>query len=122
MCEDIKKVQTQKKTLTPTDKISNTYRLIKNDYQNPWRNANTTTYKRPNKILETKINKKGKKFAKQAYILDKIGMNGSGNFFVTLKDHKEKFINDPTARLINSSKKEMGRIKKHIFDQSIRIS
>ena len=34
ICEDMKKVQKSKKTLTPTDKTSNMYRLNKNDYQN----------------------------------------------------------------------------------------
>ena len=32
--EDMKQVQTSKKTLTPADKTSNMYRLHKNDYQN----------------------------------------------------------------------------------------
>ena len=43
-------------------------------------------------MIGAKINK-GIKFAKQADILDKIEMNGTGNSFVTLKDHKEKFMN-----------------------------
>ena len=34
-------------------------------------------------------------------------MNVSGNSFVTLKDHKENFMNDPTTRLMNLSKNEI---------------
>ena len=41
--EDMKQVQTLKKTLTPADKTSNMYRLDKNDYQNLFRNAITTS-------------------------------------------------------------------------------
>ena len=36
---------------------------------------------------------------------------------VTLKDHKDNFMNRPTTRLINPSKNEAGRISKHILDQ-----
>ena len=93
------------------------YRLHKNDYQNLLRNAITTSYKKANKNIGTKINKEGIKFAKQANILDKIEINGTGNSFITLKDHKENFTNHPTTRLINPSKNEIGRISKHILDQ-----
>ena len=81
------------------------------------RNAITTSYIKANKNIGTKINKEGIKFAKQANILDKIEINGTGNSFITLKDHKENFTNHPTRRLINPSKNEIGRISKHILDQ-----
>ena len=93
------------------------YRLNKNDYQNLLKNAITASYKKANKNIGTKINKEGIKFAKQADILDKIEINGTGNSFVTLKDHKENFTNHPTTRLTNPSKNEKGRISKHILDQ-----
>ena len=115
--EDMKQVQTSKKTLTPADKTSNMYRLHKNDYQNLLRNAITTSYKKANKNIGTKINKEGIKFAKQANMLDKIEINSTGNSFITLKDHKENFTNHSTTRLINPSKNEIGRISKHILDQ-----
>ena len=85
----------------------NVYRLNKNDYQNLLKNAITTTYKKANKNIGTKINKEGIKFSKQAGILDKIEINGTGNYFVSLKDHKENFTNHPTTRLIIPSKNEI---------------
>ena len=114
--EDMKQVQASKETLTPAGKTSNTYRLLKNDYQNLVRNAITTSYKKANNNSGTKINKEGIKFVKQANILDKIEVNGTGNSFITLKDHKENFTNHPTTRLINPSKNEI-RISKLILDQ-----
>ena len=115
--EDMKQLQTSNETLTPADKTSNMYRLNKNNYQNLLRNAITTTYKKANKNTGTKINKEGIKFAKHADILDKIEINGTGNSFVTLKDHKKNFTNHPTTRLINPSKNEIGRISKHILEK-----
>ena len=32
-----------------------------------------------------------------------------------MKDHKENFLNQPTARLLNPAKNEIGRISKHIL-------
>ena len=100
----MKKVQNSKKTLTPADKTFNMYRLHENDYQNLRRNAITTSYKKANKSIGRKIIKKGIKFAKQANILDTIGINGTGNSFITLKGREENFTKHPTTRLINPSR------------------
>ena len=35
---------------------------------------------------------------------------------ITLKDHKENFVNNPRTRLINPAKNEIGRISKAILD------
>ena len=42
--------------------------------------------------------------------------NGENNNFITLGDHKENFINNPTVRPINPAKKELGHISKAILD------
>ena len=44
-------------------------------------------------------------------------MNGIGNSFVTLKDHKENFMNNPATRHKYPSKNEIERVSKHILDQ-----
>ena len=36
--------------------------------------------------------------------------------FITLKDHKDNFVNKPTCRLINPAKSEIGRISKQILE------
>ena len=61
------------------------YKLHKNDYQNLLGNAITTSKRKENKSIGTKFNKEGIKFAKQANILDKKEVNGTGNSFITLK-------------------------------------
>ena len=43
--------------------------------------------------------------------------NGEACAFTTLKDHKENFANNPSVRLINPAKNEMGRISKTILDK-----
>ena len=56
--EDLKHVQTSNKTLTPADKTSNMYRLIKNDYQKLLRNAIREHIKNQIKTSEQKPTKK----------------------------------------------------------------
>ena len=46
----------------------------------------------------------GKKFATDKGVLDKIGKNGDSECFITLKDHKPNYANNPKFRLINTSK------------------
>ena len=62
----------------------------------------------------TATNKEGIKHAAQANIFDSIEIKGKGNSFITLKYHKENFLNQPTTRLLNPAKNEIGGISKHI--------
>ena len=41
---------------------------------------------------------------------------GENNSFITLKDHKENFNNNPTVRSINPAKNKLGHINKAILD------
>ena len=49
-------------------------------------------------------------------ILDRMNINSKNTCFVTLKDHKENFLNNPTVRLINPAENKLGRKSKAIFD------
>ena len=49
--------------------------------------------------------------------LDRMFINGKNNCFITLKDHKENFLNNPKTRLLNPAKNELGRISKARLDK-----
>ena len=116
LSNDIKMISSSLKTVTPADKTSNMYRLETKDYEKLLNDSITTTYKKANRKLESNINKAGKKFAKDADVVDKMEVNASNNCFFTLKDHKENFQNNPKTRLINPAKNEVGRISKIILE------
>ena len=116
MAEDIRKIKRSQKTVTPADKTSNMYRLTKEEYSKLLNNAITATYKKTSRKTEDRINNAGKKFAKQANVADKMEINARSQCFITLKDHKENFQNNPKTRLINPAKNEIGRISKVILD------
>ena len=78
-------------------------------------NSITSKYNKTDKNTAINTNKEGIKHAKEVSITDRIEINGTGDSFITLKDHKENFVNRPTTRLLNPAKNEIGRISKHIL-------
>ena len=113
LAKDLKNIRSSKKTTTAADKTSNMYRLSKEEYLNLLQNSITSKYKKTDKNTTININKEGIKHAKKASIIDRIEFNSTDNSFITLKkDHKENFLNQPTTRLLNPAKNEIGRISK----------
>ena len=112
LAQDLKNINSSQKTVTPADKTTNMYRLEKAEYQKLLRDSITTTYKKASTKLEQKINAAEKKLAKDKNLLDKMEINARNDCFITLKDHKENFLNNPKTRLINPAKNEIGRISK----------
>ena len=47
-------------------------------------------------------------------VLNQLDINEESNCFFTLKNHKDNFQNNPTVKLINPTKNEIGRINKVI--------
>ena len=108
--EDIRSTHNSKKTMTFADKISNMYQLTKEEHT-----AITSKYKKTNKKIKYRINRKGKEILKNKEALHLLDINEARNSFFMLKDHKENLQNNPTVRLTNPGKKEIGRISKAIL-------
>ena len=87
------------------------YLMSKKQYDKHLVNAITKTYKKSNDTV-----KNGKRIMKDLNIIDRMCINGEDNCFITLKDHKDNFQNNPTTRLINPAKNELGRISKSILE------
>ena len=115
--KDIQDLRKSNTTLTPADKTTNYYRLTKEEYNRLKMNAITASYKKGDTKMKETIDKEGSKFAKKAGVLERMHVNGTNACFVTLKDHKDNFTNNPKTRLINPAKNEIGRISKVILDK-----
>ena len=76
----------------------------------------TKTYKTTNKNTPDSITSINKKIAQDLRLDDCIEFSASRDVFITVNDHKPDFINNPTYRLINPTKSEIGIISKHILD------
>ena len=103
--------------LTFPDKTSSLYKLKKEQYKKMLNESITITYKKVSDNIHNKINTDGKKLMKDKYILNRMFANGKNKCFITLKDHKPNFKDNPKVRLINPTKNEIGRISKNILDK-----
>ena len=99
--DDINTINNTDTILTFADKTSNLYILKKEQYQKMLNNSITTTYKKANDNIHNKINTDEKKLMKDKNILNRMLTNGKNECFITLKDHKPNFKNNPKARLIS---------------------
>ena len=79
--------------------------------------STTATFKKTSDNIHNQINTDGKKPMKDKDVLNRMLTNGKNECFITLKDHKPNFNNNPKVRLINPAKNEIGRISKNILEK-----
>ena len=99
------------------DKTSNMYKVSKDEYNKMLNNSITKTYKKTDNTTKQFVNSSGKRILKDQVIMERMDVNAENNCFITLKDHKDNFNNNPTTRLINPAKNELGRISKTILEK-----
>ena len=117
LSEDIKSINNDPKTLTFADKTSNMYKITKEEYNKLLHDSITNTYKKANNDIDKRINEAGKTIINKKNVANRVFVNGHDNSFITLKDHKPNFENNPKVRLINPAKNEIGRSSKVILDK-----
>ena len=105
--------------MTSADKISNMYRLTKEQYDELIMKSITSTYKKANNNIKKQINMALKNLMKEKNGIKRMETNEENNGFITIKDYRESFDNHPTVRLISLAKNELGRISKLILDKII---
>ena len=100
------------KTMIFADKTTNIYRLTRTEYEKILNDSITATYKKASNNIKKNINAAGKQVMRNNKVLKAMQTNGENNFFISLKDHKENFQNNPTVRLINLQKANSGKLAK----------
>ena len=63
------------------------------------------------------IHNETKDIADKLNISDRITTMAKKDAFITLKDHKTNFENNPKCRLINPAKSELGKVSKTFLDE-----
>ena len=114
--QDIRKINSSTKAFIPADKITNFYEVDKPTYDKLLMDNLTSTYKKANTNTIRSINNEAKNIASNLLIDDRVECMAERQSFITLKDHKDNFVNKPTCRLINPAKSEIGRISKVILE------
>ena len=77
----------------------------------------TKAYKKVTPNTTNPIEVEAKSIAKELDLEDRVNITAKRKAFITLKDHKPNFVNNPTCRLINPAKSEIGKISKQILDR-----
>ena len=114
--DDLKEIQQDKHIFVKADKTTNHYKTEPRDYLTLVHKNVTKAYKKTNQNVPKVITSDDRKIAQELRLDDRIEVSANRDSFITMKDHKPDFINNPTCRLINPSKSEIGIISKHILD------
>lgn len=101
----------------PADKTTNVYEMNASDYKTLLKKNIEKEYKNAPNNAETHINTEAKAFAQTLKIDERVEILAPYESFITLKDHKDNFQNNPTCRLINPTKSELGKVSKQILDK-----
>ena len=114
---DLKVIKDSDKAYVFADKTRNLYEMDKLSHEKLMMDNITKTYRKSDIETYDSINREAKKFAEKFNVADRAECMAPTNAFITLKDHKANFENNPKCRLINPAKSEIGRISK-IFIES----
>ena len=113
LSKDRKKIQTSPCIFVPADKTTNVYKVPVNEYKKLLSNNVTANYKKAEEDLQLSINQEAREIATQYSLENRIECLAKREAFLTLKDHKDNFENNPKCRLLNPCKSEIGVISKH---------
>lgn len=116
---DLKAIKQCNKIIVKADKTNNFYKMKPAEYKMLVDKNIMQTYKKADTNSLKNINKQASKITKALEIDDRVEKMAEKTAFITLKDHKPSFDNNPTCRLINPAKQEIGKISKRILDRII---
>ena len=115
LATDARKINASKEVYVPADKTTNLYKVPPDEYKKLLSDNITANYKKANKTVKTRIDREAKKIAKKLDLDDRIEQYAEKDAFITLKDHKENFENNPKCRLLNPAKSEIGVISSQLL-------
>ena len=99
--DDVKVINNTKEVLVNGDKSSNTYKRNKNAYNKYVIEDITKTYLKNNKNKVNRVNSEAKKITLKLKLDDRIQQLQGTEVLISVKNHKEAFLNSPSSRLIN---------------------
>ena len=110
--QDMQKNDSSDKLIIPANKTTNLYEL-----GSPHAVIYSILQLRKPTNTTAQIIAEEMKIAKSLDLDDRIHSLATKDSFITLKDRKPNFNNNPTCRLINPSKSEIGNISKQILQR-----
>ena len=117
--DDLKAIRNDKKVIVAADKTRNYYRMDKERYKELLNNNITKDYKKVDDKVIKDITRNDQKEALKLEVADRVYCTSKRDSFITIKDHKQNYMNNTKCRLINPCKSEMGMISKQMLSKII---
>ena len=121
--KDLKVVQaninSEPKVIIPADKTTNFYKMDPKDYNQLLDKNIQKEYKKEQISVVNKVHSTHKNIANNLEIQERIFRTVEREAFITLKDHKSNFSNNPSCRLLNPTKPELGKVSKKLLEKII---
>ena len=111
MANDLKKINSSDKIFVFADKTRNIYETSLDTYNKLLQDNITKIYKHGSEDNIWEIKNELKHIADKLSIGNRIECMKKREAFISLKDHKENFENNPKCRLINPAKSDYSGIK-----------
>ena len=117
LSNDVKNIKKNPKLLVPDDKTNNLQELTTEEYNKLLIENISKTYKKSTASAIKSVNTEAKAIAKDLNLDVRNEQFNQNPYFITLKDLKENFWNNPKCRLINPTKSDIGIVGKHCIDR-----
>ena len=121
MKQDIKSIRSTDKVLMGADKTTNFYKVKPETYEKLLKENVTKEYKKAEPYVVDSKNRQDKVIAEKLNIASRMYKLTKREAHITVKDHKPDFRNNPTCRLINPTKSEMGKVSRQILRAKIEM-
>ena len=112
--KDIKEIKKEKRIFVAGDKSTNFHKMTPQMYNQLLDKSIQKEYKKAPLKSVINIEKSHSNIVKNLELQDRVFRTTERQPFITVKDHKPNFQNNPTCRLINPSKPEIGKISQQI--------
>ena len=118
---EIATIKNEGKLIVSADKTSNHFKMDVPDYNKLVEKEVNKDYMISPASHVSKINASHKSIVRKLEIQDRVFRNTEREAFITLKDHKPGFANNPKSRLLNPFKVEMGKISHQKLKSVINV-
>ena len=113
--KDIRDMRSSSCMFVQADKTTNIYKISPAFYNKLLNDNITSSYAKQTEELKGTIDAEAREVAEKLGIADRAEAIAKRDAYITLKDHKENFPNNPKCRLINPAKGEMGIVAKNLL-------
>ena len=118
---EVNTIKNVDKIIVAADKTSNHYKMTPEHYLELTGREVRKDYKKADDNHVKNINKAHKKIVAKLDIQDRVFRNTESEAFITLKDHKGDFKNNPKCRLLNPAKPQVGRVSHKVLKHVVNV-